>query len=41
MPVAGNNTGHSPENADHVAIFLVSLEGGGSERIALNLAKGL
>jgi glycosyltransferase involved in cell wall biosynthesis len=40
MPVAGNNTGHSPENADRVAIFLASLEGGGSERIALNLAQG-
>jgi len=40
MSVAGNNTGRSPENADHVAIFLVSLEGGGSERIALNLAQG-
>ena len=40
MPVAGNNTVHSPEDADHIAIFLVSLEGGGSERIALNLAQG-
>ena len=40
MPVAGNNTGHSPENADHVAIYLASLEGDGSERIALNPAQG-
>jgi len=40
MLVTGNNKGHSPEDADHIAIFLVSLEGGGSERIALNLAQG-
>jgi hypothetical protein len=40
MPVTGNNKWHSPENADRIAIFLASLEGDGSERIALNPAQG-
>jgi glycosyltransferase involved in cell wall biosynthesis len=40
MLVTGNNRGKSSENAQRVAIFLAYLEGGGSERVALNLAQG-